>query len=55
MSYQPSGMNSLFYTKGGRIKSGIPYTTWTGGAPGTTNSTTSKSDPVLNCFLTLKT
>ena len=52
MSYTPTGMNSLFYNKGGRIKSGIPYTTWSGGMPGTTGSTSTPSRPaqIMNCF-----
>lgn len=50
MSYGPSGMNSLFYNKGGRIKSGMPYTTWSGGMPGTTSTTPSRSTQIMNCF-----
>jgi hypothetical protein len=35
MSFGPTGINKLFYTHGGTIKSGMPYTTWSGGQPGT--------------------
>jgi len=56
MSYGPQGMNSLFYTKGGRIKSGIPHTTWSGGQPGSTGGpTVSRNQSIMNCFSTAQT
>ena len=48
-NYGPSGINSLFYTPGGSIKPSMPYTTWSGGQPGTT-STTSTSLSNNACF-----
>ena len=59
MSYGPTGMNSLFYNKGGRIKSGMPCTTWSGGMPGSTSSTSSgtssRSAQIANCFSNAQT
>jgi hypothetical protein len=36
MSFGPSGLNTLFYNSRERIKSGMPYHTWSGGQPGST-------------------
>lgn len=47
MSFGPTGINSLFYSPGGTIKSGMPYTTWSGGQPGTLSSSTPSNN---SCF-----
>ena len=54
MSYGPTGMNALFYNKGGRVKSGIPHTTWSGGQPGSTTST-QRSESIMQCFSNAQT
>jgi len=52
----PQGMNALFYNKGGRIKSGMPYTTWSGGQPGTTGAApTSRNQAITDCFSAAQT
>lgn len=52
----PTGMNALFYNKGGRIKSGIPYTTWSGGQPGSTGgSGIARGNSVMDCFSNAQT
>lgn len=51
-------MNSLFYTNGGRIKSGIPFTTWVGGQPGTTSTpavSQARSAAIMSCFSNAQT
>ena len=54
MSYLgPSGINTLFYSPG-NIKSGMSYTTWNGGQPGSSNTQTTTSDTsnLYNCMAT---